>query len=171
MSGIVPAVGLSDHVVPDLIAAFTARSLTIGTAESLTGGLLAAVLTEAPGSSAVFRGGLVVYATDLKHRLAGVDAALLARCGPVDPHVAVELARGARLRCAADIGVGLTGVAGPDPQNGVPVGTWYCAVLGPADREQLRRGLPTASATRAEVRSAAVTAAVELLANIAATDS
>ena len=77
------------------------------------------------------RGGLVVYATELKHQLAGVDAELLAERGPVDPEVAAALADGARRRCGADVGVGLTGVAGPDPQNGIAVGTWFCAVSGP----------------------------------------
>lgn len=105
--------------------------LTVATAESLTGGLLGAALSSVPGSSAVLRGGLIVYATDLKHTLAGVPAELLAARGPVDPDVAVALAAGARKRCGADLGVGLTGVAGPDPQDGHPPGTWFVAVTGP----------------------------------------
>lgn len=171
MSRVGAAIGVSDAAVVDLIGALAARGLTLATAESLTGGLLTAVLTEVPGSSAVVRGGLVVYATDLKHELADVDRALLDRLGPVDPEVAVQLARGARQRCGADVGVGLTGVAGPDPQDGVPVGTWFCAVVGPGQRQELRSGEPTGAATREQIRSAAVGAAIEVLANIAATDS
>jgi len=170
MSGLAEAVGLTDDDVAGVLGSLTARGLTVAAAESLTGGLLTAVLTEIPGSSAVIRGGLVVYATELKHRLAGVDEQLLAARGPVDPQVAAALAEGARRQCGADIGVGLTGVAGPDPQNGVPVGTWYCAVVGPGDRRDLRRGEPTGD-SRSQIRSAAVRAAVELLANIAAMDS
>lgn len=104
---------------------------TVAVAESLTGGLLSAALTEHAGSSAFFRGGVVPYATDLKAGLVGVDAELLARVGAVDPAVAEGLARGARLRLGADWGVGVTGVAGPDPQDGKPVGTVFISVVGP----------------------------------------
>ena len=108
------------------------RGETFATAESLTGGLIAATVVEIPGVSAVFRGGLVVYATDLKHALAGVPEELLAERGPVDPDVALALAAGARRRCAADWGLATTGVAGPDPQDGKPVGMVFVAVDGPA---------------------------------------
>ncbi len=159
-----------------LIGRLTGQRLTVATAESLSGGLLAALLTEVPGSSAVVRGGVVVYATDLKHDLAGVDAALLAARGPVDGEVAAALAAGARRRCGADIGIGLTGVAGPDPQNGVPVGTWFVAISGPGGHQRVRRSGdgPAAVRTRTGIRAAAVRAALALLANAtagAATDS
>jgi nicotinamide-nucleotide amidase len=108
-----------------------ARGETLATAESLTGGLVAATLVQIPGISAVFRGGLVVYATELKARLAGVPEDLLAERGPVDPDVAVALARGARERCVADWGIATTGVAGPEPQDGKPVGLVYVAAAGP----------------------------------------
>lgn len=104
---------------------------TVAVAESLTGGLLSAALTEHAGSSAFFRGGVVPYATDLKAGLVGVDAELLARVGAVDPAVAEGLARGVRVRLGADWGVGVTGVAGPDPQDGKPVGTVFISVVGP----------------------------------------
>jgi nicotinamide-nucleotide amidase len=107
------------------------RSQTLAVAESLTGGLLAATLVDVPGVSATFRGGLVVYATDLKAGLAGVPADLLAERGPVDPDVAAAMAAGARSACRADWGLATTGVAGPDPQNGVAVGTVFVAVSGP----------------------------------------
>jgi nicotinamide-nucleotide amidase len=109
----------------------TSRGQTLAVAESLTGGLLAATLVAVPGASRVFRGGLVVYATDLKARLAGVDETLLAQRGAVDQEVARQLAVGARGACLADWGVATTGVAGPDPQDGQPVGTVWIAVSGP----------------------------------------
>ena len=84
-----------------------------------------------PGASQVIRGGLVVYATDLKSSLAGVDPELLARVGAVDPGVAAQLAVGVRDRLLATYGVGITGVAGPDEQDGRPVGEVHCAVAGP----------------------------------------
>ena len=176
------AVGISGADVADMLAGFARRGLTIATAESLTGGLLAAVLTEIPGSSAVVRGGLMVYATDLKHQLAGVDAALLAERGPVDPLVAAGLADGARRVCGSDVGVGLTGVAGPEPQNGIAVGTWFCAVSGPGGHRELRSGSPEdrlgsdfetdplGTGPRGLVRSAAVRAALEMLTNVVEMD-
>ncbi|HEX8095973.1 CinA family protein [Jatrophihabitans sp.] len=104
---------------------------TVAVAESVTGGLLSAALTSTAGASATFRGGLVVYATDLKARLAGVTESLLAEHGPVAPQVALELARGVRSRLSASWGVGVTGVAGPQPQDGKAVGTVFMAVVGP----------------------------------------
>lgn len=187
MAELARAVGVDDAVVARLLDRLSAEGLTVATAESLTGGLLVALLTEIPGSSAVVRGGLVVYATDLKHTLAGVDGDLLAARGPVDPEVAMRLADGARSRCGASIGVGLTGVAGPDPQDGVAVGTWFCAVSGPGDHRASRSadsagpettlsvgdqpaGQPDLPGTvRRATRAAAARAALELLANIPAT--
>lgn len=107
------------------------REQTVAVAESLTGGLLSAALTSTSGASLTFRGGLVVYATDLKASLAGVSPPLLERRGAVDPAVAAELARGVRQRLSATWGIGVTGVAGPQPQDGQPVGTVYLAVVGP----------------------------------------
>ncbi len=107
------------------------RGETVATAESLTGGLVAATLVEIPGASAVFRGGLVVYATELKHALAGVPEELLTQRGPVDPQVALALAAGARQRCVTDWGLATTGVAGPNEQDGKPVGLVYVAIDGP----------------------------------------
>ncbi|WP_033292368.1 CinA family protein [Amycolatopsis jejuensis] len=115
----------------DLVAILTRRGETVATAESLTAGLVCATLAGVPGASAVLRGGLVVYATELKTTLAGVDAQLLADHGAVHPEVAAQLATGARTRCGATWGLGLTGVAGPDPQDGVAPGTVYVALSGP----------------------------------------
>ncbi len=178
MTDLAGSLGVDPERLRRLIARCAARQWTVGTAESLTGGLLTALLTEVPGSSDVVRGGLVVYATELKHTLAGVDPELLARRGPVDPEIAHALAHGARIACDATIGVGLTGVAGPDQQDGVPVGTWYCAISGPSPHRDLRAGRPAAVAgdgadaavpARAEVRAAAVRAAIDLLSLVAAT--
>ena len=137
------------------------RGETLATAESLTGGLVAATIVEIPGVSAVFRGGLVVYATALKHALAGVPEDLLKERGPVDPDVALALAAGARERCLADWGVATTGVAGPDPQDGKPVGLVYIAVAGPAGATVRELRL---AGSRARIRGASVTAVLELLA-------
>lgn len=136
------------------------RRQTMATAESLTGGLVAATVVEIPGVSAVYRGGMVVYATELKHSLAGVPEDLLAERGPVDPDVARELAVGVRDRCGADWGLATTGVAGPEPQDGVPVGLVYVAVAGPdgATVRELRL-----KGNRADVRDGSATAVLTLL--------
>ncbi|MEU7902037.1 CinA family protein [Actinoplanes sp. NPDC049118] len=143
-----------------VVHALVERRETLAVAESLTGGLLATTLVEIAGVSRVFRGGLVVYATDLKHSLAGVPEELLADRGPVDPDVALALAEGARSRCGADWGLATTGVAGPEPQDGRPVGLVYIAVAGPgrATVRELRL-----SGSRDEVRTATVTSVLGLL--------
>lgn len=102
--------------------------LSIAGAESLTGGRFVASLVDVPGASAVVRGGLITYATDLKSRLAGVDADQLEETGPVDEVVAAQMAAGTARECVADIGVACTGVAGPEPQDGKPVGLVYTAI-------------------------------------------
>jgi len=101
---------------------------TLAVAESLTGGLVAAELAGVPGASRTFRGSVTAYATTLKHELLGVDAALLAAHGAVDPEVARQMAAGVRDRLGADWGISTTGVAGPDPQDGKPVGTVYIGI-------------------------------------------
>ena len=151
---------LADVAVP-VVKALVERRETLAAAESLTGGLVAATLVNIPGVSAVFRGALVVYATDLKHALAGVPERLLKDRGPVDPEVALALATGARERCAADWGLGTTGVAGPDPQDGKPVGLVFVAVAGPSGATV--REL-TLGGSRAEIRAASTAAVLELLA-------
>ena len=137
-----------------------ARKQTVATAESLTAGLLCATIVDTPGASAVVRGGLIVYATELKHELAGVDQQLLDEHGAVHPDVAIQLAEGARTKCGADWGVGLTGVAGPDPQDGVAPGTVHIGLSGPG--VSTVRTI-TLSGDRAAVRSAAVEKALVLL--------
>lgn len=136
------------------------RGQTLATVESLTGGLLAATLVDIAGVSAVYRGGLIVYATELKGTLAGVPRPLLAERGPVDPDVAVALAEGGRDRCGADWCLATTGVAGPDPQDGVPVGRVYVAAAGPDGPAVRRLDL---DGNRLAIRTATVEAALRLL--------
>lgn len=151
-----------------ILAALRERGETLAVAESLTGGLLAAAFVEVPGASRAFRGGIVAYATELKARLLGVPPPLLSSHGPVDPAVAAALAAGARERCGADWAAATTGVAGPEPQGGQPVGRVYVAVVGPPaatgepDRVEVRE--LTLPGDRAAVRAGAVEAAVGLLA-------
>lgn len=114
-----------------LLATARRARLTVAVAESLTGGRVAAALTAVPGASAVLRGSVTAYATDLKASVLGVDPALLSRSGAVDPEVARQMAVGVRRVCGADVGIATTGVAGPDEQDGKPVGTVFVAVVGP----------------------------------------
>jgi len=151
---------MSASAAAEAVQALMRRGETFATAESLTGGLVAATVVEIPGVSAVFRGGLVVYATDLKHALAGVSEQLLKERGPVDPDVALALAAGARERCGADWGLATTGVAGPEPQDGVPVGLVYIAVSSAAGSSVQELRL---AGSRAEVRTDSVTAVLNLL--------
>ncbi|WP_171162749.1 CinA family protein [Streptomyces sp. I05A-00742] len=115
----------------EALAALVARGRTLAVAESLTGGLVAAALTAVPGASRAVRGAVTAYATDVKRDVLGVDARLLAERGAVDPEVARQMAGGVRALLAADWGLATTGVAGPDPQDGKPVGTVFVAAAGP----------------------------------------
>jgi PncC family amidohydrolase len=146
----------------DLVSGgFADRGLTVATAESCTGGLLAARLTERPGSSAWVLGGVTAYANSAKEQLLGVPAEVLAEYGAVSPEVAVALAEGARARFGADIGVGITGVAGPGggtPDK--PVGTVHICVAGPDGTELRALRLP---GSRTAVRERSVTRAMHLL--------
>ncbi|WP_024806142.1 CinA family protein [Nocardia sp. BMG51109] len=140
-----------------LVSLLKQENLTVATAESLTAGLLAATIAGVPGASAVLRGGLIVYATELKRSLAGVSEDTLAADGPVAASTAGQLAVGARTVCGADWGVGLTGVAGPDEQDGWPVGTVFLGLAGPESTEVLRLKL---SGDRWTIRMEAVRSAV-----------
>ena len=135
---------------------------TIATAESCTGGLLSARLTERPGSSEVVRGGLVVYSNEAKAKLAGVDPALIERVGAVSEEVAAALADGARATLDADVGVGVTGIAGPGGGTPAkPVGLVWLAV-GHRDGRRLTRSV-TLPGSRADVRDRATTVGMHLV--------
>jgi len=112
----------------DVVRLATASGTTLAVAESLTAGMLCARIADVPGASVVLRGGVVVYATDLKSSLLGLDPVLLAERGAVDPEVALAMAAGVWSRLEADVGVATTGVAGPASQDGVEPGTVYIAV-------------------------------------------
>lgn len=143
------------------LAALRTRGLTLATAESLTGGLVAAALTAVAGSSDVYRGGVVCYATDLKATLAGVPADVLDAHGPVAPETAAALARGVARACGADVGLATTGVAGPSPQDGHPVGEVYVAAALPGQEPEVRRLHLTGD--REAIRGASVEAVLDLL--------
>lgn len=149
-----------DEAAASAIGLLVARGLSVGTAESLTGGLVAAALTTVPGASAAFRGAIVAYAADLKASLLAVPVALLDRVGTVHADVAAAMAEGARDRLAVDVAVATTGVAGPDPADGQPVGTVHIAVTGPV--RVLRRQFLLAG-SRDEIRRATVRHALGLL--------
>lgn len=147
------------------LARLRARGWTIGIAESLTGGMLAAELISVPGASATVIGGIVAYATPLKHSLLGVDAALLAERGPVDPEVARQMADGVRRAVAvegrpADVGISTTGIAGPDSPDDQPVGTVYVGVSTPDGTTSLALHL---EGDRQAIRAASVCHAVNAL--------
>ena len=114
-----------------LIDELRSRNETISFCESLTAGLAAATLAEVPGASDVLVGGLVTYSAELKTALASVPADLIEREGVVSAAVAREMARGARNVCGSDWAVALTGVAGPDDQDGMPAGTVWIGLAGP----------------------------------------
>jgi nicotinamide-nucleotide amidase len=160
VNALLAALGLAEERVAAVVGLLKERGETIATAESLTAGLVTAVLTTVPGSSAVVRGGLVVYATDLKHRLADVSSELLAEHGAVHPEVAMALADGTRQACGADWGVGLTGVAGPDPQDGVSPGRVYFGLAHTRNRTVYTLDLPGG---RDEIRARTVAAVIDEL--------
>jgi nicotinamide-nucleotide amidase len=139
-----------------------AASETIAVAESCTGGLVCARLTERPGSSEVFRGGLVVYSNEAKIALAGVDPALIADHGAVSQEVAEALADGARARLDADVGVGVTGIAGPGGASpGKPVGLVWLS-LSHRDGRRLTRSVNLPGG-RTDVRDRSTTVALHLI--------
>ena len=161
--------GRDDDSLPVVVVrALRAAGASLAVAESLTGGLVGGTLTEVPGSSAVFRGGVQVYATDLKASLAGVPEQVLAEHGAVSAQTAEALARGVRDRLGATYGLGLTGVAGPDPQEGHPPGTLHVAVAGPYGVQVRSVRLP---GDRQRVRLLAVNAGLDLLRRVLASES
>ncbi len=144
-----------------LQASCVAHGLTVATAESCTGGLVAHLLTEVPGSSACLRGGVIAYADDVKHAMLGVSADVLAAHGAVSAQVALAMAEGARALLGTDLAVAVTGVAGPDGGTlAKPVGLVYVAVAGGGPAE-VRRFQWTGD--RSSNKRASAEAALELL--------
>jgi PncC family amidohydrolase len=139
-----------------------ARGLTVATAESCTGGLVAHLLTEVPGSSGYLRGGIVAYSDAVKRDQLGVPADVLAAHGAVSAQVAVAMAAGVCERLAADIGVAVTGIAGPDGgSDAKPVGLVYVAVAGAGGPPEVRRF--QWSGDRSGNKSASAEAAISML--------
>ncbi len=155
---------MKEDVAVEVISLLIRRRESLATAESLTGGLIGALLTAVPGASQVYRGGVISYATDLKASLAGVAAATLARHGPVAYETAEEMARGVALRCGAQYGLAVTGVAGPEPQDGHPVGQVFVAfAVGRSDVAIVEEH--RLSGSRAEIRDGTARLALDLLAD------
>ena len=140
-----------------------AQELKIATAESCTGGLMASRLTEVPGSSDYVLGGIVAYENEVKVRTVGVDPATIERVGSVSEEVAVELADGACRQLGADVGIGITGIAGPGggtPDK--PVGTVCFCVALPAEGRRLTRRI-VLPGSRADVRDRSTTVTLHLV--------
>ncbi len=144
-----------------VVSLLKSRGMKIATAESCTGGLLSELFTEVPGASAVFEGGVSTYSPQIKQNWLGISDTLLAEKGTVDPTVAAEMARCVRECAGTTLGVGITGVAGPDPSEGKPVGLVYIAL---ADQTQVwvRRILVGHGKDREQIRRYAALTALDL---------
>ncbi len=152
--------GVDSDTLPSVVLrTLEQRGETLALMESCTGGLLASLITDTPGSSTVFRGSIVAYATDVKAQF-GVAQSILDAHGAVSVETAQAMAQAARERLNASVGVGVTGVAGPDPQEGKPVGEVHIAVAtrqGVRDTSQRWRG------SRADIKNRAAQTALNLL--------
>ncbi|MFD1546438.1 CinA family protein [Nonomuraea guangzhouensis] len=148
----------------EVLSLLVRRAATLAVAESLTGGLIGATFTSVSGASQSFRGGVISYATDLKHRLLAVPEELLRREGAVHPEVAAAMAAGVARLCEATYGLAVTGVAGPEPQDGKPVGTVHVAVSGPGD--QIWQRPLRLEGSRERIRVETVDEAIDLLASV-----
>lgn len=122
----------TQELATTLVKAFTQRTITVATAESLTGGLLGATLTSVPGSSAAYMGGVVAYATPIKVDVLGVDAESVDDFTVVSEQVAREMAFGVQRLSGAEWGLSCTGVAGPEAQDGHEPGDVWIACVGPS---------------------------------------
>ena len=160
-----------DSLAVTVILAMQGRS--VATAESLTGGHLGSTITAIPGASKIYRGGVIAYATDLKTDLLGVSQSLLAEGGAVQAQVALEMATGTAQRLDAEFGLAVTGVAGPDSQDGHLPGTVFVACIqrdeqgsvidSVVEQLQLFPEFTDPQEARAQIREETVAAALELL--------
>jgi PncC family amidohydrolase len=146
----------AEHVVRRLVDS----GLTVATAESLTGGLLGATITEVSGSSAAYVGGVVSYATEVKVEVLGVSRETVETDGVVSASCAAQMAQGVRRLLGSDLALSTTGVAGPDLQEGKPAGTVHVALAGPAGTVVQS---PSLDGDRAAIRAATVEVALQLL--------
>lgn len=153
---------ISPNPALDVLEYFSARGLHLASAESCTGGLVGALMTAIPGSSAVYAGGFVTYTNQMKIDLLGVDPVLIEQYTEVSSPVAKAMAEGARARTGAEIAVSLTGVAGPGGgSEQTPVGTVYIGVSTPAGTTAVRYCMPE-YLPRHEIRSRAALLALAL---------
>lgn len=160
-----------DSLAVTVILAMQGRS--VATAESLTGGQLGSTITAIPGASKIYRGGVIAYASDLKTDLLGVSQSLLSEGGAVQAQVALEMATGVAQRLDAEFGLAVTGVAGPDSQDGHLPGTVFVACIqrdeqgsvidSVVERLQLFPEFSDPQEARAQIRQETVAAALELL--------
>lgn len=151
----------TEELAREVIARLKGEGKTLATAESCTGGLLGKLLTDVPGASSVYKGGVISYVNEVKHRLLGVDQQTLDVCTAVSRETAHEMAKGAREVVRADVGISTTGLAGPDGDGtGRPVGLVYVAL----DMEGFSycRKLHLAG-DRAEIRARAAHEALSML--------
>jgi len=147
-------------IAQEAIALLQARGLTVGTCESLTGGMICSALVDVPGASKVVRGGLITYQTDTKTLLADVDAALIEAHGVVSGEVARAMAEGARARLGVDIAVSATGMASPGDENDPPAGTVY---VGVASARGVRAIPLQLTGARQEIRQQTVEQAIRAI--------
>lgn len=150
-----------------VLGELAARGQTLATAESLTGGGLAALLTDVPGASRSYLGGVVSYATEVKTGVLGVPAAVVEEYGVVSGPCAVAMAEAARSLLGATYAVSTTGVAGPDPQEGRPPGTVFVGIATPTGSELLELRL---SGDRRQIREATCAAALDALSRAVSRD-
>ncbi|WCI09377.1 CinA family protein [Arthrobacter sp. OVS8] len=148
------------HLAEEAVTEAIRRGLTVATAESLTAGMVAAVLADTPGASGMLQGGVVSYQNTVKADVLGVSRDLLDSVGAVDGRVAEAMAEGARRVCAADVGVSTTGVAGPEPHGGKDVGSVYIGVATAAGATSF---VYSFEGNRPEIRGQACAAALERL--------
>lgn len=149
----------------EVIGKLTEKGLTIATAESCTGGLLAGALTSVSGSSEVVYGGFVTYANEAKIAMLGVPFGLLRQHGAVSKEVAIAMAEGAQAAAGTHLAIAITGVAGPGQSEHKPAGLVHIAVASEADTRHLRKQFT--GLDRDGVRQATVLAALELLLKVA----
>lgn len=146
----------AEQVVTDAVA----HGLTVATAESLTAGMVTAVLADTPGASGMLQGGIVSYQNSVKADVLGVPRELLDAVGSVDGDVAAAMAAGARRTCGADVGVSTTGVAGPETHGGKAVGTVFIGIATAAGTTSFAYVF---EGNRADIRGQACAAALERL--------
>lgn len=158
----------AQEAAEDIVATGSRRSLTVATAESLTGGMVGEIICRVPGASATYLGGVISYAYSVKEQVLGVDGDLLETRGAVDEEVARQMAAGAARICEADFGVATTGVAGPEPHGGKPVGSVVLGIKTPTQNYAITKHY---DGDRATIRQQAATDALRELARALRTES